>query len=74
MSRSWRTNPICGITGASSEKDDKRRANKLLRRRVRHAIQTHSEVFPVIREVSNVWGFAKDGKQYCTTDKKVMRK
>lgn len=58
MSRSRRKTPICGITTARSEKDDKRRANRKLRRLTR----TDPEKNLVMRDVSDVWSFAKDGK------------
>lgn len=44
MSRSRRRTPVCGITTARSEKQDKVTAHR--------------------RELSNVWSYAKDGKQY----------
>jgi hypothetical protein len=64
MSRSRRKNPIMGI-GASSDKEDKRLANRKLRRLTNERLRCtdlEDEIFPVIREVSDVWGMAKDGK------------
>ncbi|WP_375418458.1 hypothetical protein [uncultured Hymenobacter sp.] len=58
MARSQRTNPIFGHT-ALSEKQDKRLANRRLRRGVR---QGRTDLR--LRDVSNVWSFAKDGKYY----------
>jgi hypothetical protein len=56
MSRSRRNNPICGWTTARSEKEDKRIANRISRR-------TPVTEKPQIRAVSDIWAFAKDGKQ-----------
>jgi hypothetical protein len=64
MSRSRRHTPIFGITTGDSEKQDKRQANRLLRRQVRLAMEARKEVLPHLREVSNVWCFAKDGKSW----------
>ena len=63
MSRSRRRTPVCGITTADSEKQDKRIANRKLRRKVRVAIRADAEVeLPARREVSNPWCMDKDGK------------
>ena len=59
MSRSRRKTPVFGFTTAVSEKQDKRWANRRLRRAVRQGRRDLR-----LREVSNVWGFAKDGKKY----------
>ena len=67
MSRSRRRFPIIALTCAGyrrGEKDDKRLAHRALRRRVRVAIPK-GELLPLLREVSNVWNFRKDGKQWC---------
>ena len=64
MTRSRKRTPIAGITTAETEKDDKRRANRTLRAAVRGAIAAGAEVMPELREVSNEWSFAKDGKRY----------
>lgn len=63
MSRSRRKTPIIGVCG-KSEKKDKRLANRKLRRMVHVLIRLGDEHFPSIREVSNVWAWSKDGKQY----------
>ncbi len=64
MSRSRRKTPVAGITTSDSEKQDKRRANRKLRRRVRAILPAEPDaVLPDLREVSSVWGFDKDGKQ-----------
>ena len=72
MSHSVRHSPFIGITCCDSEKRDKRIANRKLRRRVIEAIRGDKEP-PVIREVSNVWLFGKDGKQR-VKDGKWLRK
>ena len=64
MSRSKRKTPIFGMTTAESEKQDKRKANRLLRRLSRAMLGQGEELLPVIREVSSVWAFDKDGKRY----------
>ena len=78
MTRSKKKHPITGITCAESEKDDKRLANRKFRMAVKRAIKKGAEVLPHKREVSNVWSFAKDGKEYVDKKspyhKKVVRK
>lgn len=66
MSRSVFKTPITGNTCARSEKYDKQKANRRLRRRVRVAIAVgdDSAVDLGIRDVSNVWAFQKDGKHW----------
>ncbi len=75
MSRSRRKTKIYGITTADSEKEDKRKANRKLRRLSKEKLKGNAETLPLLREVSNVWDFAKDGKKYDPkiTDK-LMRK
>ena len=65
MSRSRKKTPITGITTARSEKQDKRLANRKLRRKTRQVLRCQDLdgwVLPVLREVSNVWCMDKDGK------------
>ncbi|MBI2457492.1 MAG: hypothetical protein HYV46_15305 [candidate division NC10 bacterium] len=66
MSRSRKKTPIGGTTTARSEKHEKRLANRKARRHVRVGLATDSDrdVLPHLREVSNVWTMAKDGKRY----------
>jgi hypothetical protein len=65
MSRSRRKTPIFGITTARSEKQDKRLANRKLRHAVAGVLHVRPEsVLPTLREVSDVWGFDKDGKSW----------
>jgi hypothetical protein len=75
LSRSYRRTPIFGITTSRSEKQDKRFANRRLRRKVKSCVVTGDEELPLLREVSNVWTFDKDGKAYWSHGrKKDMRK
>jgi hypothetical protein len=63
MSRSIRRTSISGMTTAPSEKQDKRLANRRLRRIVRNRL-IFAEVLPDLREISDRWSFKKDGKVY----------
>ena len=59
MSKSKKKTPIGG-NGGGSDKQDKRFANRKLRRRVKA-----SDDFDLtIKDVSNTWDFKKDGKSY----------
>lgn len=64
MSRSRRKTPVTGITTATSEKQDKRSANRRIRQRVKRRLDENpeTEVVPLERETSNVWAMEKDGK------------
>lgn len=63
MSRSRRKQPFGWHGTADSDKIHKQRANRRLRRKVRAALPRDEDgVLPVLREVSTVWGFAKDEK------------
>ena len=64
MTRSRKKTPICGHTCRESEKKDKRYANRAFRKRTHDAIASGNEPPRDIAEVSEVWTFAKDGKQY----------
>lgn len=64
MARSYRHTPIFGITTCRSEKTDKRLANRKLRRAQVRAADGGAEILPLLREVSDVWGFGKDGRRY----------
>jgi len=63
MGKSYRKTTIIGH-GGRSEKDDKRLANRALRHRIKNLVKKypHEEIFPVMREISDVWSFNKDGK------------
>ena len=64
MSRSRRKKPFHAINGADSEKDDKRLYNRRYRRIFKLAvhIDVNREIWPHLREYSDDWGMAKDGK------------
>ena len=64
MSRSHRHNPVGGLTTARSEKEDKRIANRTLRAHVRTRFAMHGDErpLPTLRDVSDRWSMAKDGK------------
>lgn len=66
MSRSRRHTSITGMTTARSEKWDKREANRRARRLVREVLghEPEADALPHLREVSSVWTFEKDGKQW----------
>ena len=72
---SYIKNKIVGYTKKETEKRDKTIANKRYRRLVKVRIAKRSEVLPLVREVSNVWTFDKDGKHYYSEMSKLeMRK
>jgi hypothetical protein len=74
MSNSYRKTPIIGTTTADSEKKDKQIANRRLRSKVKQLLKLGDyDWLPTIRDVSNVWDFAKDGKRFFK-DKKWFRK
>ena len=60
MSRSFIKKKIVGYTKKETEKRD----NKRYRRLVKVRIAKRSEILPLIREVSNIYQFDKDGKHY----------
>ena len=76
MSRSRRKTKIFGYTSFKySEKEDKRDANRKFRRITRQLVKGRKEVLPKLRELSDVWAFAKDGKRYMNNvEKKYLRK
>ena len=75
MSRSYIKNKIVSYTKKESEKRDKTIANKRYRRFVKVRIAKRSDVLPLIREVSNIYQFDKDGKHYYAKMTKLeMRK
>lgn len=62
MSRSRRKTPVAGIAG-TSDKADKQKASRKLRRIVKERLTTgRYDSLPRKREASDVWGFSKDGK------------
>jgi hypothetical protein len=64
MSRSRRKTPRIAIIGGShaSEKQEKRKYNRKLRRRNKLELKQGKEVFTNKREIINVWSMSKDGK------------
>ena len=64
MSRSKKKTPKKGITGAESEKENKRQANRKYRRVTKIQVKKGKDELPLTKELSNVWAFDKDGKQY----------
>lgn len=79
MSHSRKKIPIGGITGAGSEKEEKRKANRKTRRVVKEALHNSPvpEVLPHLKEVSDTWTMSKDVKIYFGRGdgaKKRMRK
>ena len=65
MSRSNKKSPVIGNTTTSSEKEDKRIANRS-ERRINKVLLFKADDetgLKAKREVSNVYGFGKDGKQ-----------
>ena len=65
MSRSYRKTPVWGNVGGghSSQKKEKRLANRALRTSAKARLR-HGLVLPVMREVSNVNTWKQDGKKY----------
>ena len=77
MSRSRKRTPVSPNACASSEKDDKARANRRFRRITRERVRAAAEPPSDIREVSSVWLFAKDGRHFVRNPEiadKVIRK
>ena len=73
MARSRRKTPICGITCKESDRPGKAKASRALRAAMRTSLSRAllkenldemDVVAPLPREVSNVYSFPKDGKQY----------
>jgi hypothetical protein len=54
------------MTKAESEKQDKRLANRRIRRRVKVVLEAGPEddMLPTLRELSDPWTMAKDGKRW----------
>lgn len=75
MSRSKKKTPIFGRTLAESEKQDKRKANRVFRKITKRTADAKDAPAPHKREASEVWKFGKDGKYYRRkTTKKDLRK
>ena len=75
MSRSRRKTPKTGITTAETEKENKRQANRKFRRVTKVNVKKGRDELPLTKELSNVWSFDKDGKQFLKNPtKKDLRK
>ena len=78
MSRSFRHTPVIGNACAASDKPGKKIANSALRARARTALASCRDfddlVMPLLREVSNVWSFPKDGKHRMNPGSSYFRK
>jgi hypothetical protein len=84
MSRSKRKTPIAGNGSASSEKKDKRFANRSLRKIVKQKLLlgVEDDLLPLVKEISDPWIMSKDGKSWLGFSdfkkkswyKKMMRK
>ncbi len=82
MSRSFRHTPVIGNACASSDKPGKQIANRTLRTHVRMTLRKclrncadfDNLLVPLLREVSNVWSFPKDGKHRMNPNGSYYRK
>ncbi len=78
MSRSLKKNPFAGITTAKSEKQDKRFANRHVRRtnKCLLTLTNNEEHLLARRKMSNVWSMSKDGKARFDPERhpKLLRK
>jgi len=63
MGKSRRKNDYCGIC-AASDKEDKRLANRTFRRKGKENLRRDKELPIQLNEVSDVYGFNKDGKTW----------
>ena len=68
MARSRRRTPIVSTTINASEKQDKRWANRnhraALRRALKNTPDSDAAVLPTLRDVSDPWSMAKDGRSW----------
>lgn len=68
MARSRRRTPIISSMSNSSEKQDKRHANRNCRSALRRVLKRDGDpdaaVLPVLRDVSDPWAMAKDGRSW----------
>jgi len=67
---------MTGVTLAESEKQDKVKAHRAYRRRLKQMVSPDLETpLPLEKELKDVWEMAKEGKSYdATVDPKRMRK
>lgn len=76
MSRSRKKTPVCGFTGAESDKPFKEAEHRRERRKAKVALASGREV-PHPKEFGDEWNSAKDGKEYVLDQKiktKIIRK
>jgi hypothetical protein len=64
MSNSKRKIPIFPNCNAASEKFEKQKANRKIRRLVKEKLSKAESDLPKLREVSSKWNWSKDGKSY----------
>lgn len=64
MTHSYKHTPRAGNAVCDSEKADKQKAHRKWRRLSKYFLGIGAEVLPSLREVSDIWGFGKDGKRY----------
>lgn len=78
MSRSKKRTPFSAMSSSTSEKEDKRDYNRRYRRVSKQFLRVNpdGELMPHLREYSNPWAMAKDGKVWFDPKKypKRMRK
>lgn len=70
MGKSYKKNAYGGWTTAESEKRDKETAHRTFRNKskqaLKRAIDEEEPEFPErLEEISQIYSFAKDGKQFC---------
>lgn len=69
MSKSRIKHPIMKITGHRvSDKKDRSTANRKLRRKVKMLIKKGLDFFPILKEISDKWGWNSDGGSYWMND------
>jgi hypothetical protein len=64
MSNSKRKHPIVPNCNAGSEKAEKQKANRKLRRLVKEKLSESNNELPELKEVADNWNWSKDGKSY----------
>lgn len=75
MTRSRKKRPAGGVTAATSDKLDKKRAHRRTRRVTNATLARGDEPICDIRLTENPWSYAKDGKRwYGPGDPRLLRK
>ena len=64
MSKSTQKTTIYAVIPVASDKKNKRRWNRIFRRKTKCSILKDAEPPTRLREVSEIWNGAKDGKRY----------